>query len=280
MLDMNARAGWNTIVLTGAAGRLGTVLRPVLAGRCKLLRSSDIAAVEPAFPGEEFIRADLQHRQEVAGLLAGADAVVHFGGIPEEDSFDRILPANIIGNYNIFEEARTAGVRRVIFASTNHVIGFQPSYQNLTADAPMLPDTLYAVSKAYGESLGALYAHKYGLEVACLRIGACWPAPRGDQRDLALWLSHGDLGRLVSACLDANSFDYEILYGCSDNTRKWWTNTSKRIAYNPQDNSEDYASAASAHPEAEEIAADPALRYQGGAFAAQGFSRPATAGDR
>jgi len=259
------------VSLTGAAGRLGSTLRKSLSAGNHILRSCDLQPMQPLYPGEEVLSGDLASATDVAQMVKGADVVVHFGGVPEEDEFDKLLTANIIGNYNIFQQSLEAGVRRVIFASSNHATGYHPSGNTLDALSVPLPDTLYGVSKVYGEALGALYAKKYGMEVVCLRIGACWPKPRGDLRDLAVWLSHADLTRLVDACIDAPAFEFEILYGVSNNDRKWWDNTHSSIKYRPQDNSESYASELLPQLTSPSDAANPALRYQGGAFAADGY---------
>lgn len=269
----NGRPAWKRVVLTGAAGRLGGSLRPHIA-RAYGLRSTDILPIDNPLANEETTSGDLASPDDVARMVAGADAIVHFGGVPVEDTFDNLLPANIIGYFNVFEQARLAGVRRVIFASSNHATGFHPSGEILDAGTPPLPDSLYGVTKVYGEALGAFYAWKYGMEVACLRIGACWPKPRGDLRDLSVWLSHADLARMVMACLEAKAFRYEIIYGVSNNTRSWWTNAKSSIDYRPQDNAEAFVGELTEPDGGPRDREDPAVRFQGGAFAAADYQVP------
>jgi uronate dehydrogenase len=258
------------VVLTGAAGRLGTILRKSISAQGYSLRSCDINTIAPPLPGEDIVLGDLRSAEDVTRMVAGADTVVHFGGVPEEDAFEVLLPSNIVGNYNVFEQARRAGVRRIVFASSNHATGFHEADQRLDASSPPLPDTLYGVTKVYGEALGALYAYKYGIEVACLRIGACWPKPRGDLRDLAIWLSHADLARLVDACLASHAFQFEILYGVSKNKRGWWDNSRSTIDYRPLDDAENFAAELAERVEDRDTS-NPAIRFQGGSFAADGY---------
>ncbi len=184
-----------TILITGAAGRIGTMLRSRLARDGRLLRLLDIAPLaEPAGPAEEPVTASVTDLAAVTAACAGADAVIHLGGIPTEDAWAPVLDVNINGTYTVFEAARRAGVPRVIFASSNHAVGFAPSASFPVADdARPVPDTYYGVSKATGEALAALYAHRYGLDAICVRILSCFDRPR-DPRMLATWLSPDDAG--------------------------------------------------------------------------------------
>lgn len=250
-------------------------MRPRLVLR-HLIRSTDVVDLGEALQGEETIQADFADMQQCMRLVAGTQAVIHLGGVSVEDTFDRLLHSNIVGTYNIFEAARQAGVRRVIYASTHHVVGFYERGESVDAASLPRPDSLYGVSKAYGEVLGSLYANKYGMEVVCLRIGSAEPKPR-DTRDLSTWLSLPDLLRLIEACLAAPTFGFEILYGVSANDRAWWKNSATGvIGYEPQDNAERFA------PEHlgeggldSRDPSDPTARFQGGRFAAAGLlSRP------
>lgn len=227
------------IVLTGAAGRLGRVLRPRLLARYGRLISSDIVAGEPLHANERFVPCDLADRDSVDALVEGASAIIHLGGISNEAPFSDLMPANIEGTYNVFEAARRQGVARVIFASSNHVTGFYPPDTQLDPSARVRPDTVYGVTKVFGETLGRLYHDKYGLAVACLRIGSALERPT-DARHLATWLSNNDLERLVVTCLEARDLGFEILYGVSANTRSWWRNPAD-FPYAPQDDAETFA---------------------------------------
>ena len=257
------------ILLTGAAGGLGRQLRPRLRTRCSLLRVSDIAAMQAAGPGEEVVEAALENRAAVDALLQGMDAVVHLGGISTEQPFDAILQANIVGAYNLYEAARRHGVKRIVFASSNHVTGFYRQDEVIDATMPVRPDGYYGLSKAFGENLARFYFDRYGIETACLRIGSSFPEPK-DRRMLATWLSYDDLERLVVACLTAPVVGHSIVYGMSDNATTWWDNTPARhLGFRPQDSSEPFRAAKEAAQPALDRN-DPAVIYQGGAFVRMG----------
>lgn len=253
------------ILLTGAAGQLGRVLRSALKANCEVLRLSDKAPLGEALAGEEVVQADLANAQAVGRAVAGCDAVVHFGGISVESPFDAILQANILGLYNVYEAARTHGVRRVVFASSNHVVGFYDQGETITTEHPPRPDGFYGVSKAFGEDLSRLYFERDGIETACLRIGSCYPAP-SDRRMLATWLSHGDLHRLVGACLSTPVLGHTIVFGMSNNAATWWDNSRARhIGYVPQDSSDVFRATIFGQTEPPDPN-NPAQRKQGGAF--------------
>jgi len=257
------------VLLTGAAGGLGRVLRPRLRPRCSLLRVSDIAAMESAGAGEEVVEAALEDRAAVHALLQGMDAVVHLGGISTEQPFDAILQANIVGTYNIYEAARRQGVKRIVFASSNHVTGFYRQDEVIDATMPVRPDGHYGLSKAFGENLARFYFDRYGIETVCLRIGSSFPEPK-DLRMLATWLSYDDLERLVIASLTAPVAGHTIVYGMSDNAASWWDNTPARhLAFRPRDSSEPFRSAREAAQPAPDRS-DPAVIFQGGAFVRTG----------
>ncbi len=269
MAPSNPSAFPQRLLLTGAAGGLGRILRPRLRARCQLLRASDVAPLEPAIDGEEAVQVALEDRTAVLGLLEGMNAVVHLGGISTEQPFDAIVQANIIGAYNLYEAARKHGVPRIVFASSNHVTGFYRQDEVIDPAMPVRPDGHYGISKAFGENLSRFYFDRYGIETVCLRIGSSFPEPR-DRRMLATWLSYDDLERLVVASLTAPVVGHSIVYGMSDNTTTWWDNTSaQHLGYRPQDSSEPFRAAAEARqPKLDR--ADPAVIYQGGAFVRTG----------
>ncbi|ODA18791.1 NAD-dependent dehydratase, partial [Achromobacter xylosoxidans] len=200
------------LLLTGAAGNLGQVLRPRLKAFANVLRVSDVAAMAPAADGEEVVPCNLADPAAVSELMRGVDAIVHLGGVSVERSFEEILPANIQGVYHVYEAARIHGVRRVVFASSNHVIGFYEQGARLDADVPLRPDGYYGLSKAYGENLSRFYYDRYGIETVCLRIGSSFPEPK-DRRMMVTWLSYDDLTDLVVRSLFTPNVGHLIAYG-------------------------------------------------------------------
>jgi uronate dehydrogenase len=226
------------LLLTGAAGGLGTALRERLKANCDVLRLSDKSAFGGALPGEEIVLADLANAAEVDAMVAGVDAIVHLGGISVEAPFEAILQANILGVYHLYEAARKHGVKRVVFASSNHVTGFYKQSETITADHPARPDSYYGVSKAFGEDLSRFYFDRHGIETACVRIGSSFPEPK-DRRMLATWLSFDDLHRLISACLSTPVLGHSIVFGMSNNAVTWWDNSRARhLGFVPQDSSD------------------------------------------
>lgn len=257
------------LLLTGAAGALGRELRPRLKKYCDTLRVSDVAEMAPAGPGEEAMTVPLEDRAAMRGLLEGVDAVIHLGGVSVETPFDPILAANILGVYNLYEAARRNGVKRIVFASSNHVTGFYRQDEVVSPLDPVRPDTMYGVSKAFGENISRMYFDRFGIQTACLRIGSALAAPK-DRRMLASWLSFDDLERLVVACLSTAMLGHTIVYGMSDNPVSWWDNTPARhLGYLPQDSSERFrAELEKRQPELDPR--DPVVIHQGGAFVRAG----------
>lgn len=256
-----------TVLLTGAAGGLGTLMRGLLPAYGYEPRLFDATPIE----GEpDAITADLADKEALREAVRGVDAVIHLAGISLEASFDKILRANIEGTYNLYEAARAEGVRRTIFASSNHAVGFTPRPQGgdplIPIDTPRRPDTYYGLSKCFGEDLAQLYWDLHGVETVSVRIGSCFLEPTS-VRMLSIWLSPGDCARLFHAALTAESVGHSVVYGSSANTRLWWDLTSARaLGYEPQDDSEQYA---------EKLVADqgeldpdrPDHAYLGGSFA-------------
>jgi uronate dehydrogenase len=255
------------LLLTGAAGNLGRVLRERLRGRFALLRVSDIGEMAPAEAGEEVVRCDLGDTEATRRLCAGIDAILHFGAQSTEAPWRAILGANIAGTINLFEAARLAGVKRVLFASSNHVVGLYRRTARFDHKVLARPDGRYGVSKAFGEDLAALYAYKHGIAAFCMRIGSCFEKPT-NARMLSTWLSFSDLDRLIQVGLTAD-YLFEIVYGQSRNSRAWWDNSNAyRLGYDPRDNAEVYAT------EVENIHAGDPLSddFQGGNFVLPDFS--------
>ncbi|GGV51519.1 NAD-dependent dehydratase [Streptomyces longisporoflavus] len=231
-----------TILLTGAAGGLGTLMRGLLPAHGYALRLLDVRPVE----GEpDAITADLADKKALREAVRGVDAVIHLAGISLESSFDKILRANIEGTYNLYEAAREEGVPRIVFASSNHAVGFTPRPVGddplIPVDTPRRPDTFYGLSKSFGEDLAQFYWDKHGIETVSVRIGSCFPEPTS-VRMLSVWMSPGDGARLFHAALTAPGVGHTVVYGSSANTRLWWDLTSARaLGYEPQDDSEQYA---------------------------------------
>ncbi|HVY19445.1 MAG TPA: NAD(P)-dependent oxidoreductase [Bauldia sp.] len=260
------------VLLTGAGGGVGRMIRPLLAARYAL-RVSDRVAI-PHEAGEEHMPADLADIDAVRAAVRGVDAIVHLGGFSLESDFGTILAANIVGTRNLFEAARLEGVRRVVFASSNHVMGFYPRTEKIGVDRSVRPDSRYGVSKAFGEALASLYADKYGAECLVIRIGHIAPKPE-NPRDLAVWLSPRDFVQLIAIGIERPDLRYAIVYGMSDNARAWWEDSAARaLGYRPEDRSEDYAAEVLAKGDA--LTGDPVVDLnQGGAFAAAEDMKPA-----
>jgi len=257
------------LLLTGAAGGLGRILRPRLKAYCESLRLSDIADLGMAAPGEELQTVALEDKAAVKSLLDGVDAVVHFGGVSVEKSFETVLPANIVGTFHVYEAARLQGVKRIVFASSNHVTGFYKQSDTIDSSRSMRPDGYYGLSKAFGENLAQLYFDRYGIESVSLRIGSSLAAPL-DRRMLATWLSHDDLERLVVASLSAPVVGHTVIYGMSNNRLTWWDNScAKHVGFQPRDSSEMFRAAIEARQPRIDIS-EPAALYQGGVFVTQG----------
>jgi uronate dehydrogenase len=229
-----------TVLVTGASGGIGTRLRTLLKGVYPQLRLSDIKKPDDLKFDETFVQADLSNMAEVEKAVDGVDGIVHLGGFAVEGPWETILNANIIGCYNLFDAAHRKGVKRVVFASSNHAVGFYPRQRKIGTDEPARPDSRYGVSKAFGEAVGALYAYKHNLRVTCLRIGNFGDVP-ADKRRLAIWLKPEDLVQLIRIGLEHPDLKYEIFYGGSDNERSWWDNEAAfKYGYKPIGRAEDY----------------------------------------
>jgi uronate dehydrogenase len=252
------------ILVTGAAGGAATMIRPLLRAEYRL-RLSDIVPVADLAEGEEFIAADVSDFDAMLALVDGCDGIVHFGGYAVEGPWEVILKSNIAGGYNLFEAARQKGVKRVVFPSSNHVVGFYRRDQRIDTDVTLRPDSRYGISKCFGEALASLYADKYGLEVLTVRIGNVQERPL-NVRLLSIWISPRDLVQLLRIGFEHPGLRYEVVYGISDNARGWWDNTNAfRLGYRPRDRSEDYAAEIlAAHPErtGDDLVDD----HQGGGF--------------
>ncbi|MFI6940736.1 NAD-dependent epimerase/dehydratase family protein [Streptomyces sp. NPDC050418] len=234
-----------TVLLTGAAGGLGSLMRGLLPAYGYELRLLDLVAIETA-PGEPAaVKADLADKEALREAVRGVDAIIHLAGISLESTFDKIMKANVEGTYNLYEAAREEGIRRVVFASSNHAVGFTPRPRAgdplIGIDTPRRPDTFYGLSKSLGEDLAQFYWDKHGIETVSVRIGSCFMEPTS-VRMLSVWMSPGDGARLFDAALTAPDVGHTVVHGSSANTRIWWDLSSARaLGYDPQDDSEQYA---------------------------------------
>jgi uronate dehydrogenase len=231
------------ILITGAAGKIGNALRRGLHGSYSLIRLADIAPLGTAAAGEDLATTDIRDLAALERAMAGIDCVVHLAGVPEEAAWETVLPLNIEGCYNVFEAARRCGVKRVIFASSNHAVGFHRRERFIDNTVDPRPDSRYGVSKVFGEAIGRLYADKHGISVACLRIGTFRTPDRPvDARQLLTWISHRDMVQLVRRCIDHPNYHFVTVYGVSNNLRSRWDNANvKFLGYRPEDNSEIFA---------------------------------------
>lgn len=255
------------LLITGAAGAIGTVLRRGLAARWDHLRGFDRRGYDPEVAGEEVVVADLRDPTAVADAVHGTDAIVHLAGVPSEAPFDEVLEDNIRGTYHVLEAARQHGVRRVVVASTNHVIGFHPVDAHLDDHSPARPDTYYGVAKLAGEGLASLYADKFGLETVSVRIGTFRDRPT-HRRHLWTWLSHPDGIHLFDRCLVGPVDGHLVVYGVSANTRSWWSNPAgDALGYEPHDDAEAHLSEIEETDPWTSVDPDePAEQRQGGPF--------------
>ena len=264
------------ILITGAAGALGSLLRSRMKQWPVTLRLSDVAKLSDAQVGEELVQCDLVDMAAVLTLVEGCDFIVHLGGIANENSFENILNANIIGTYNIYEAARRAGVKRILFASSNHTTGAYEVGQTVDTAMPLRPDSFYGVSKGFGEVLARYYYDKYGIESACVRIGSCFALPT-EKRMLATWMSYDDFTNLVKCVFEIEELGFQTIYGVSDNAKNWWDNRlAADLGWHPKDSVDSYASDPSLKEEETEIAA----RLQGGAYNAAGHFDDGDSGAR
>jgi len=254
------------IVLTGAAGRLGSYLREPLLKLTETLVSTDIVSdIGKLYPNETYISADLSNLPAMMGLLKDADMVVHFGAIGDEAPFDDILQSNIVGAYNIWEAAYKNGVRRVVYASSIHAVGMHKKTDFIGIDAAHRPDTYYGLAKCFAEDLASLYWDKRGVESVCMRILSC--AQVSNARAVGSWLSYADLIQLVEKSITTQVTGFSIVYGVSDNDRAPVDNTlASHLGFKPKDNAEQFSEKIFAESEMSDPH-DPGNMCQGGPFA-------------
>ncbi|MDR0809274.1 MAG: NAD(P)-dependent oxidoreductase [Gemmobacter sp.] len=256
---------YDTILLTGAAGRLGTELRRALGPLCRRLRLASRNGISDLAPKEESVAFDLADQAAVLAAAEGVDAIVHFGGAPTERPWQEVLDSNIRGSYHIYEAARKRGVKRVVYASSVHAIGYHRLEDHIDTAAAHRPDGLYGLSKCFVEDLGQLYWDKFGIETVALRIFSSFPEP-ADRRMLWSWLSFEDCNRLTVAALTAPRVGFTVSFGISDNAVKPVDNRlAGHLGYQPQDNTERFRAAVEAKIPVPDPKA-PAVQHLGGWF--------------
>jgi uronate dehydrogenase len=212
MNQATAPKPFQRLLLTGAGGGLGVMLRERIKPWADVVRLSDIKDIAPAGEGEEVVQCDLADRDAVMALMEGVDAVLHFGGVSVEDKFENIMNANILGLHHLYEAVHKRGIRRVIYASSSHVVGYYPTTQVVDATVPLRPDGIYGVSKCFGEALSRYYYDRFGIETVCLRIGSSFDAPR-NARMMTTFLAYDDLVELVRCALFTPRVGHTITYG-------------------------------------------------------------------
>jgi uronate dehydrogenase len=260
-------ARFKRILITGAAGRLGSVLRKEIAHLAAALRLSDVEDLGRAAPNEEIVRCDLADREAVMALCKDVDAVIHMGAIASEASFAKILEPNIKGFYYVYEGCLAHGVRRVVWGSSNHAVGFHPRTDIIDAKCMPRPDGNYGIAKVFGEATAQYFWDKCGIETVSMRIGSCFPEPT-DRRMLMTWLSYRDMVHLVERSLIAPMVGHTIVYGASDNEGLPWDNRyAAHLGYRPRDNAEVFRGKVEAATPEPDVT-DPAVVRIGGGFAA------------
>ena len=236
---------------------------------CETLRVSDLRTPERGAAGEELVACDVGDRVAVFELCRDVDAIVHFGGVSVEDTFDNILHANLLGTFNLYEAARKRGIRRIVYASSSQVTGFYPTSEIVDASMPVRPSSLYGLSKSFGENLARLFYDRYAIETVCLRIAMCFPEPT-THRMLRSYLSYDDLKSLVERALVAPDVGHAIVYGVSNNRDSLWRNPdAARIGWVPKDDSEAFRASVEARtpvPDPDDVQ----NRFHGGRFTQDG----------
>jgi len=260
---------YNRLLITGAAGMLGNVMRRELTDVADVVRLNARKPFDDLQEHEEAAICDITDADAVMEMVKGVDAVVHMAGVSRENTFDAILDANIRGFYNLYEACRKNGVKRVAWASSVHAVGFYPTTQVLDTDVPLRPDSNYGVSKAFGEALAQYYWDKYNLESVSVRVYSSFPEPT-DRRQLNTYLSFSDCAEVFRQSLLAPVVGHSVIYGVSDNKVKFTSNRkAAHIGFHPKDSSEPFRQKVQSSTPVPEIS-DRFIATHGGAFAAAG----------
>jgi uronate dehydrogenase len=257
------------ILMTGAAGGIGRELRERIKPWAETVRLADICDLGPAREGEEIVQCDLADRDAVMKMVEGCDAILHFGGVSVEGPFLPIMNANILGLHYLYEAIHKFGVKRVVYASSSHTVGFYPTTQLVDANMPLRPDGFYGLSKCFGEAMSRYYYDRFGIETVCLRIGSSFPEPR-TPRMMVTYLAYDDLAELVRCSLFTPRVGHTITFGTSDNDTRWWDNRhASHLGYRPKHSSREFDGkfpATSDFPAADDMTAT----FQGGPFITTG----------
>ena len=256
------------ILVTGASGHLGGMLFNSLSAiGYKNLLGTDLKK-KNIRKNQRFILGNLKNFKTIVKMTNGVHAIVHFGAIPIEDTQQNILHNNIIGTYNLFEAARINKVKRIIFASSNHAIGFHRRTTRLNELSTQRPDSHYGLSKAFGEELSRFYADKFNIKSMCIRIGSCLKTPE-DRRHISTWISYADLTQLVNIGIKHKLIHHEIVYGASRNKKSWWNNSrAYKLGYRPKDSADLFSINSLSKNEYKDKMA---LLFQGGVFTSANF---------
>ncbi len=258
------------ILLTGASGALGRVLVRSLGALGWRLVLTDIAPFPDALPGGAvFSRADLSDGMAILRLAEGCGTIIHLGGVSVERPFEEVIGPNIRGLYHIYEAARREKAR-VIFASSNHSVGFYERDANVPAETPFMPDGYYGLSKAYGELMGRMYWFKHGVESVNVRIGSALPEPI-NARMLATWLSYPDFSRLMERCVLTPAVGHAVIWGASRNSRMtWWRDDARQaLGWAPIDSADPFAGQLAGKVSGDAVEE----RYMGGAYCSIDYTR-------
>lgn len=254
-----------TVAITGGSGRVGKALREILSPQCKAVRIIDIVPPEKTLPNERYMHVDTAKLDELVAAFEGVDGIIHLAGLPTEKSIEETLHVNVLGVNNVYEAARRAGTGRVVLGSSNHVVGFYPRTEYVGSDAPMRPDSLYGLSKCWGELTAGLYWDKAGIRSLIVRIGNAFPQVTSP-RSIEIWVSARDLAQLTTIGLTHEDITCTTVYGVSAGGGSWWDNSAaERLGYKPQDRSIDFATPEAFKPQASE---KPEITefFQGGIF--------------
>jgi uronate dehydrogenase len=258
------------VALSGAGGNIGRILRPQLLERGVDLRSAGGSRpLEPLVEGEDVCHGDLRDPAVVDRLLQGVDVLIHLAGTSVERPLPEIIDNNLRALHEVYEGARRHGVKRILFASSNHAIGMHTVDETLGLDCEFRPDGFYGLSKVWGEAMARMYWDKHGIEGISVRIGSFQEKP-SEFRHLSTWLGHEDFLQMIMQAITVPSIGYLTIWGVSANTRSYWDNTgAERLGYEPVQNAEDYAAEILKQPNP----LDPiAQRHHGGGFVTMDYT--------
>ena len=263
------------VLVTGAAGSIGTILLPGLTARGHEVIGLD-RSTAPDGSDTAWYAVDCTDPDAVEAVFVdlarsgGIEAVVHLAGIPTEASLTEELDSHVVSTAALLDAMVRHGVDRIVYASSNHAVGRTPRTDLLTTDVRPRPDTFYGVAKVAAEALLSLYVDRHGIDAVALRIGSFLPQPE-TRRGLSTWLSHADAVRMVDAALTAPAPGFAVVYGISANSRAWWDlEPGRALGYHPEDDAEAYAGEI---PERRED--DVEAGHVGGPFVTEKFYRPA-----